>query len=95
MSSLDAILEPVVSSDEVDPRQILALVCAKIAPLWPLENFVAVNPYHHFADHSLEGVADRMAKVAGARTAMPITDSATSTLLLATSLPLLTSPSSA
>ena len=72
MSTLDAILEPVVSATEADPRQILALACAKIAPLWPLENFVAVNPYHHFADHSLAGVADRMAKVAGARTAMPI-----------------------
>jgi uncharacterized protein YbcC (UPF0753/DUF2309 family) len=72
MSSLDAILEPVMSSSDADPRQTLALVCAKIAPLWPLENFVAVNPYHHFVDHPIEGVADRMAKVAGARTAMPI-----------------------
>ena len=72
MSTLDAILEPVVSTSEADPRQTLALVCSKVAPLWPLENFVAVNPYHHFADHSLAGVADRMAKVAGARTAMPI-----------------------
>ncbi len=72
MSTLEATLEPVVSCNEADPRQILALVCAKVAPLWPLENFVAVNPYHHFADYSLEGVADRMAKVAGARTAMPI-----------------------
>jgi hypothetical protein len=71
MSTLDAILEPVVPANEADPRQILALACAKIAPVWPLGNFVAVNPYHHFADHSLADVADRMAKVAGARTAMP------------------------
>lgn len=72
MSSHDASPKPGLSSTKADPRQTLAAVCAKIAPLWPLENFVAVNPYHHFADHSLEGVADRMAKVAGARTAMPI-----------------------
>ncbi len=72
MSTLSAILTPVLPGNDADPRQILAPVCAKIAPLWPLGNFVAVNPYHHFADHSLEGVADRMAKVAGARTAMPV-----------------------
>jgi uncharacterized protein YbcC (UPF0753/DUF2309 family) len=72
MSTIDAILTPVMSGNKTDPRPILALACSKIAPLWPLGNFVAVNPYHHFAEFSLEGVADRMAKVAGARTAMPI-----------------------
>lgn len=45
--------------------------CRKIAPVWPLGNFVAVNPYLGFADHSLEAVADHMAKTIGARTAMP------------------------
>jgi uncharacterized protein YbcC (UPF0753/DUF2309 family) len=53
-------------------RQALASACGRIAPVWPLQNFVAVNPYHHFADRSLQDVADRMAKTAGARTTMPI-----------------------
>jgi hypothetical protein len=72
MSTLDAVLAPVMPGSGADPREALALVCAKIAPVWPLQNFVAVNPYHHFAEYSLERVADRMAKVAGARTAMPV-----------------------
>ena len=55
-----------------DVRQALSLACAKIAPVWPLQNFVAVNPYHHFADRSLQEVADRMARTAGARTTMPV-----------------------
>jgi len=54
------------------PREALEQACAKIAPVWPLGSFVAVNPYLGFADRSLEEVADRMAKTAGARTAMPI-----------------------
>ena len=72
MSTIDAILDPVVSTTEPDPRAALAQVCGKVAPVWPLANFVAVNPYHHFADHSLAGVAERFAKTAGARTTMPV-----------------------
>jgi len=52
-------------------REQLETACRKIAPVWPLGNFVAVNPYLGFADRSLESVADHMAKTAGARSAMP------------------------
>jgi uncharacterized protein YbcC (UPF0753/DUF2309 family) len=52
-------------------RATMERVCAQVAPVWPLGNFVAVNPYLGFADRSLEDVADHMAKTAAARSAMP------------------------
>jgi uncharacterized protein YbcC (UPF0753/DUF2309 family) len=42
-----------------------------VAPLWSLENFVAVNPYLGMADRRLDQVAEHLARVAGARTTMP------------------------
>ena len=41
------------------------------APVWPLQTFVAVNPYLGFADRPFEEAAATMARVAGARTTMP------------------------
>ena len=42
----------------------------KIAPLWSLQNFVAVNPYLAFTDRSFGDTAEVMARVAGARVTM-------------------------
>jgi len=43
----------------------------KVAPLWPLKHFVAVNPYFGLADHPFEDAAVAMGRAAGARTTMP------------------------
>ncbi|NBB73535.1 MAG: DUF2309 family protein, partial [Bacteroidetes bacterium] len=45
--------------------------CQTIAPVWPLESFVAVNPYLGLVDRPFDAVADRLARTAGARTTMP------------------------
>ncbi|MBL6431297.1 MAG: DUF2309 family protein, partial [Alphaproteobacteria bacterium] len=45
--------------------------CARVAPVWPLQAFVAVNPYLGMADLSLPQAAQRLARVAGARTLQP------------------------
>jgi len=45
--------------------------CRRIAPLWPLESFVAVNPYLGLADHAFGKAAQRLAITAGAHTTMP------------------------
>jgi len=45
--------------------------CGRIAPLWPLKNFVAVNPFLGMADRRFGEVARVMAEVAGARMTMP------------------------
>lgn len=45
--------------------------CKRIAPLWPLKHFVAVNPFLGFADEPFHATADYMVRVAGTRMLMP------------------------
>jgi uncharacterized protein YbcC (UPF0753/DUF2309 family) len=52
-------------------KQLLDRSTSKIAPLWSLESFVTVNPYHGMIDDGFGDVADRLESVAGARTTMP------------------------
>jgi hypothetical protein len=44
----------------------------RIAPVWPLENFVAVNPYSGLSDRSFEHAACELRYAAGARMIMPL-----------------------
>lgn len=44
----------------------------RIAPVWPLDRFVAVNPYLGLLDESFEDAAVRLARVAGARSTMKL-----------------------
>jgi len=46
--------------------------CERIAPLWPLDRFVAVNPYHGLADLSFEEAAGRLAQAGSIRMTLPI-----------------------
>lgn len=43
----------------------------RIAPLWPLRYFVAVNPYLGLIDHSFADVAQLLARRAGTRITAP------------------------
>ncbi len=43
----------------------------KIAPVWPLKHFVAVNPFFGLSDRRFHEAAEIMARVAGARITMP------------------------
>jgi len=43
----------------------------RIAPLWPLKHFVAVNPFWGLADHDFAEAAEVVARTAGARMTMP------------------------
>ena len=49
----------------------IAAACARIAPVWRLESFVAVNPYLGLADHRFDDAAVRLAEVAGVRATLP------------------------
>lgn len=53
-------------------RKALQDASKKIAPLWPLENFVAVNPYLGLSDMSFESIAQRLSFTAGIQTTMPL-----------------------
>jgi len=57
-----------VSSSLAD---VLHAACAKVSPVWPLERFVAVNPYFGMRDQDFETVAQTLADVAGVRSTMP------------------------
>ncbi|MBC7627465.1 YbcC family protein [Ferruginibacter sp.] len=52
--------------------EIMRKACKKIAPVWPLENFVAVNPYFGYSDQKFETVAHYLASVAGIQTTLPV-----------------------
>jgi uncharacterized protein len=58
-------------SDLDRTRAVLRSACARIAPLWPLESFVAVNPYLGLLGHGFHDAARLLARAVGARTAMP------------------------
>ena len=45
--------------------------CARITPSWPLDRFIAVNPFWARIDKALPKVADELAALSGARLLMP------------------------
>jgi uncharacterized protein YbcC (UPF0753/DUF2309 family)/NADH:ubiquinone oxidoreductase subunit 5 (subunit L)/multisubunit Na+/H+ antiporter MnhA subunit len=70
------------ASTSTEPERPLALSCDAVktaidrtthavAPVWPLETFVAVNPFHGLAGHTIAEAACTVARTAGARMTMP------------------------
>jgi uncharacterized protein YbcC (UPF0753/DUF2309 family) len=45
--------------------------CARIAPLWPLKHFVAVNPFFGMGDQTFQGASDSLARILGHGIYMP------------------------
>ncbi|MBW8366173.1 MAG: DUF2309 domain-containing protein [Rhizobium sp.] len=68
MDMTDAILVK-ESTAELDPR--IDAACARIAPLWPLKHFVAVNPFFGLIDHSFQDASDTLARITGSSLYMP------------------------
>lgn len=52
-------------------RQAIAGACARMAPLWPLADWVAVNPFLGFADQRFDAAAQTLDRLVGARVTMP------------------------
>ncbi|NHE57112.1 YbcC family protein [Cyclobacterium plantarum] len=46
--------------------------CKKIAPVWPLESFVTVNPYLGLTDRHFDSVAEQLAAVGGIQMTLPV-----------------------
>jgi len=62
-----------VDTDPVTPElaaQIEA-ACNRIAPVWPLDRFVAVNPFHGLVDQQFEQAAATLRRIADAHMYMP------------------------
>ncbi|MEO8195135.1 MAG: DUF2309 domain-containing protein [Thermoanaerobaculia bacterium] len=49
----------------------VAQACARIAPTWPLDRFIAVNPFWGMIDRSLPAVAGALLGMSGSRLLMP------------------------
>ncbi len=47
----------------VELNRRIDAACARIAPLWPLKHFVAVNPFFGLRDHSFQDASDVLARV--------------------------------
>lgn len=60
--------EPMSEALEASLRQ----ACKKIAPVWPLENFVAVNPYLGLADKTFNEVAQELTVAGDVQMTLPI-----------------------
>jgi len=69
VQQIDAPETLTILSDSVEDS--VRAACRRIAPLFPLESFVAVNPYLGMADRSFGEAAERLASAAGARSTMP------------------------
>ncbi|NEV62489.1 YbcC family protein [Thiorhodococcus minor] len=62
---------PDFAGDTQDLDRLIETACNRIAPVWPLDRFVAVNPFHGLRDKSFREAADLLACVADARLYMP------------------------
>lgn len=57
----------------VDPsvRHAIDVACARIAPAWPLDRLIAVNPWWGFVDRPIRDAAADLGALGGARLTMP------------------------
>ncbi len=56
---------------DAETEAAIAAACARIAPTWPLDRFIAVNPFWGMIDRPLPEVAADLAALSGARLVMP------------------------
>jgi len=74
-SALDLASQPTPASEVADPdallRAAIAGACQRIAPLWPLKNFVAVNPFLGFTGQSFHATCATLHRVARIDMLMP------------------------
>jgi uncharacterized protein YbcC (UPF0753/DUF2309 family) len=64
-------VEAVASDDRQELRAAIDAAWRRIAPLWPLKHFVAVNPFLGFADRSFHATCTTMRRVARIDMLMP------------------------
>jgi len=60
---------PALDGAELNRR--IDAACGRIAPLWPLKHFVAVNPFFGLRDHSFQEASDTLARITGSNLYMP------------------------
>jgi hypothetical protein len=76
---MSAALEPITENAPAGPsgardaavRRAIEGACRRIAPLWPLKNFVAVNPFHGFMGQSFHATCATLHRIARIEMLMP------------------------
>jgi uncharacterized protein YbcC (UPF0753/DUF2309 family) len=61
------------TTNRLDFDALVDRVCARIAPTWPLDRFIAVNPFWEMIDEPIAGVSAKLTALSGARLLMPRT----------------------
>ncbi|HTJ83720.1 MAG TPA: putative inorganic carbon transporter subunit DabA, partial [Polyangiaceae bacterium] len=54
-----------------DPKHAAERACARVAPTWPLDRFIAVNPFWSCTDKPLPRLAAQLSALSGARLLIP------------------------
>ena len=52
-------------------KQAITQACQRIAPTWPLDQFIAVNPYWGFVDQPISQAAESLSRLSGSPLVMP------------------------
>ena len=68
---MDMLIEAPAAEAPFNWNDAINQACARIAPLWPLRHFVAVNPFLGFSDQSFASACASLKRVTGATTLMP------------------------
>jgi uncharacterized protein YbcC (UPF0753/DUF2309 family) len=67
---MNAVTEAFIASDtELDA--LIDRACARIAPTWPLDRYIAVNPYWGHLDKTMPATAAQLAVLSGSNLLMP------------------------
>ncbi len=64
-------ITPDMTPDITPPTLAIAAACERIAPTWPLDQFIAVNPYWGWRSSSIADAAGRLGVLAGTPLTMP------------------------
>ncbi|UCF53329.1 MAG: DUF2309 family protein, partial [Bradyrhizobium sp.] len=70
-AALDDIDQTQDANPDADLIASINAACKRIAPLWPLKHFVAVNPFLGFTDQSFAATCSAFNRIARTRMLMP------------------------
>ena len=68
---MNAVTEVSTRATQTALRPVIDAACARIAPTWPLDRFIAVNPYWGHLERPIAAAAANLAALAGSPMLMP------------------------
>ncbi len=72
MNAVSSLSHPVESPVDLAVNLAVDAACRLIAPTWPLDRFIAVNPYWGWVDRPMEEIAANFKQLNGCRMFMPL-----------------------